>query len=302
MEQLIEHLRADARRFVGMKDVFAASMTRGEYNRMRGWKTPADENPDDPGYLVEYLDGGPANVPAVSNNYVSWSPAGVFNRAYWEVKGMTFSAALEKVKRGSKMTRKGWNGVGMFIFLVPGSRFEVNRPPLLGIYPEGTQIDYHGHIDMRTANGVIVPWVASQADLLAEDWSEIFTGPVNEIEPGEQEDEKPMRRSETPDPLTYREPFDYVQAMIFMSEGKAVKRKRWRKGSYVFQMPESIVKPEKPEKLPSFMDPHVVGMVYPVHFVERGGPAHARYYRPWSPNEGDHEANDWYLVPDDEAS
>lgn len=83
---------------------------------------------------------------------------------------MTFSDALERVKHGSKASRAGWNGKGMFIFLVPGSTFKVTRPPLLGIYPEGTQIDYHAHIDMRTANGTIVPWLASQTDVLADDW------------------------------------------------------------------------------------------------------------------------------------
>lgn len=60
----------------------------------------------------------------------------------------------------------------MFIFLVPGSQFEVNRYPLLGIYPAGTVIDYHAHIDMKTAQGYIVPWLASQADLLSDDWGE----------------------------------------------------------------------------------------------------------------------------------
>ena len=84
---------------------------------------------------------------------------------------MDFSAALLQIKLGAKVARMGWNGVGMFIFLVPGSNFEVNRPPLLGIYPEGTPIDYRGHIDMKTADGSVVPWVASQTDLLADDWT-----------------------------------------------------------------------------------------------------------------------------------
>ena len=83
---------------------------------------------------------------------------------------MDFSKALEYVKKGGKAARAGWNGKGMFVFLVPGSTFSVNRPPLLGIYPEGTVIDYHPHIDMRTADGSIVPWLASQTDLLADDW------------------------------------------------------------------------------------------------------------------------------------
>ena len=83
---------------------------------------------------------------------------------------MSFSDALYWVKRGELLARKGWNGKNMFIFLVPGSVFQVNRAPLLGIYPEGTTINYHGHIDMKTADGMIVPWLASQTDLLAEDW------------------------------------------------------------------------------------------------------------------------------------
>jgi hypothetical protein len=83
---------------------------------------------------------------------------------------MDFSKALEMIKNGLKVSRKGWNGKDMFIFLVPGSTFEVNRPPLLGIYPEGTEINYHAHVDMRTADGTIVPWLCSQTDLLADDW------------------------------------------------------------------------------------------------------------------------------------
>lgn len=83
---------------------------------------------------------------------------------------MNFSQALDEIKAGKKVSRSGWNGKNMFVFLVPGSRFKVNRPPLLGIYPEGTEIDYHAHVDMRTATGQIVPWLVSQTDLLADDW------------------------------------------------------------------------------------------------------------------------------------
>ena len=83
---------------------------------------------------------------------------------------MTFSAALDQIKLGRRVARQGWNGKGMFVFLVPGSTFEANRPPLMGIYPKGTEIKYHGHIDMRTADGMIVPWQASQTDVLAGDW------------------------------------------------------------------------------------------------------------------------------------
>ena len=86
---------------------------------------------------------------------------------------MTFGEALRLLKEGKRVRRKNWNGEGAFLFLVPGSTFEVNRPPLLGIYPEGTEIQYHAHIDMKTAQGYVIPWLASQADLLEEDWEEV---------------------------------------------------------------------------------------------------------------------------------
>jgi hypothetical protein len=83
---------------------------------------------------------------------------------------MNFQNALTALKMGGRVARTGWNGKGMFLFLVPGSSFAVSRPPLLGIYPEGAIVNYHDHIDMRTATDEIVPWVASQTDLLSEDW------------------------------------------------------------------------------------------------------------------------------------
>lgn len=84
---------------------------------------------------------------------------------YW-----SFSEALNALCNGAKVARSGWNGKNMFLFLVDGSQFTVNRKPLLGIYPEGTEITYRPHIDMKIVDGSIVPWVASQTDLLARDW------------------------------------------------------------------------------------------------------------------------------------
>lgn len=83
---------------------------------------------------------------------------------------MNFGEAIECLKAGKRVAREGWNGKGMFLFLVPGSTFEVNRAPLLGIYPAGTRINYQPHIDMKTAQDTVVPWLASQSDVLAEDW------------------------------------------------------------------------------------------------------------------------------------
>ncbi len=157
------------KKFIGTKLINAKPMTRLEYNEFRGWTLPADENGDDEGYLVEYVDGGKPNTEQYAG-YVSWSPKEQFDNAYRLTENMTFGLAVEAMKKGGKVSRVGWNGKGMFLFLVQGSTFKVNRPPLLGIYDEGTTINYRSHIDMRTANGEIIPWVASQSDLLEEDW------------------------------------------------------------------------------------------------------------------------------------
>lgn len=68
-------------KYIGTKTINAKPMTRQEYNDLRGWTVPADENPADEGYLVEYTDGGQANHPDY-DGYISWSPKEVFERAY----------------------------------------------------------------------------------------------------------------------------------------------------------------------------------------------------------------------------
>ena len=82
--------------------------------------------------------------------------------------GVPFDSVLKFVKKGSKVRRNKWDK-NFFIFLIPGSVFKVNRAPLLGIYPEGTEITYHGHIDIKTED-YVSPWVPTQEDILAEDW------------------------------------------------------------------------------------------------------------------------------------
>ncbi len=157
--------------FIGTKQVTARPMTRLEYNEYRGWQLPTDEDGNDNGYLVEYADSDSNHKDHAG--YISWSPIEQFEYSYESVSGtgMTFGHAVELLKQGYKVARKGWNGKAMFLFLVPGSKFKVNRAPLLGIYPEGTEINYHAHIDMRTADGTIVPWLASQSDVLSKDWT-----------------------------------------------------------------------------------------------------------------------------------
>ncbi len=83
---------------------------------------------------------------------------------------ISFSSALDHLKGGRKIHRTGWNGKGMFLFLVEGYTFTVDSPALLEIFPEDAEINYRPYIGMKTSQGDIVPWVASQSDLLTDDW------------------------------------------------------------------------------------------------------------------------------------
>ena len=78
---------SDMKQYIGTKLINAIDMTRAAYNILRGWDLPANENGDDAGYLVEYVDGGSPNHPNFKG-YISWSPKDVFERAYKPTEGM----------------------------------------------------------------------------------------------------------------------------------------------------------------------------------------------------------------------
>lgn len=168
-------------RHIGTKMINAKPMTRQEYIDFRGWQLPDDEDGSDEGYLVEYIDGGGGANTDAYDGYVSWSPKEVFDKAYRPAGGMTFGQAIEALKAGHRVARRGWNGKGMWLVLVPGTPSAQLR--------EGTP--YHSalgqpaceilpHIDMWTVNAegrraMLPGWLASQTDMLAEDW-DLVTG------------------------------------------------------------------------------------------------------------------------------
>lgn len=86
---------------------------------------------------------------------------------------MDFSEALSAVKLGSKIARSGWNGKGMFVVrqkgYPDGIPINKNTAEATGI-AEGAVCVFRPYLMMLTADGDFVPWVASQTDLLAEDW------------------------------------------------------------------------------------------------------------------------------------
>lgn len=89
-----------------------------------------------------------------------------------------FDKALRRLKEGDKVARFGWNGKGMYIVLQAGypEGIPINRNTAEATeLPEGTVMRFLPYIMMYTAQGDFVPWVASQTDLLAEDWQWVST-------------------------------------------------------------------------------------------------------------------------------
>jgi hypothetical protein len=86
---------------------------------------------------------------------------------------MNFSDALNSVKAGSRISREGWNGKGMFVVhqkgYPAGIPINKNTAEATGI-PEGTVCKFLPYLMLHTAQGDFCPWVASITDILAEDW------------------------------------------------------------------------------------------------------------------------------------
>ena len=119
------------------------------------------------GYMVRYPDG-----------YESWSPKDVFEEAYREIDGMNFGLAIEAAKKGAKITRRGWNGKGMWVVYRTGYPDGIpcnkNTAEAVGI-PEGSLFKVRPYLQMKCVDGSFQMWLASQSDILAEDW-EIVEG------------------------------------------------------------------------------------------------------------------------------
>lgn len=88
---------------------------------------------------------------------------------------MKFGEAIEAMKQGRRVTREGWNGRGMYLWLLPAATVKAEwcREPHLKAVAEanGGTIEALGSIRMMTADRkVLTGWLASQTDMLSEDW------------------------------------------------------------------------------------------------------------------------------------
>ena len=108
------------------------------------------------GYRVRYPDG-----------YESWSPKDVFEEAYRPTDAMTFGLAIEAAKNGKRIARKGWNGKNQYVELATCISYTSAAGETVNAE--------HAAIGNRClafvgTSGVQMGWLASQADMLADDW------------------------------------------------------------------------------------------------------------------------------------
>ncbi len=124
------------------------------------------------GYYVQYADG-----------YASWSPAKAFEDGYSLAteSGLRFGQALDLLRAGLRLRRAGWNGKGMWIAYSPGSSDPLPPEQFWArankAYASELQSKGQGGavvlpcLTMKTATGeVLMGWLASQSDMLADDW------------------------------------------------------------------------------------------------------------------------------------
>jgi len=138
--------------YIGVKLITATPMTHGEYAKEKYGDSLesvfAKENKDTLGYKVVYQDG-----------YVSWSPKKVFEEAYRPITDMTYGLAIESMKKGNKVARRGWNGKGMTLHAqFPDEHSKMTHPYLYMTIPDCSE-------GIRK-----LPWQPAQVDIFAEDW------------------------------------------------------------------------------------------------------------------------------------
>lgn len=138
--------------YLSVKRIKARPMLLGDYNHHRGWQIPDNESPTTPGYHIVYPDG-----------YQSWCPKQQFEEANQRIDDLTFGHAVEALYRGSRVARRGWNGKNMWLMLcTPDSDYTLES--------DGKTYGRLPYIYMKTADDMLVPWLASQTDVLSHDW------------------------------------------------------------------------------------------------------------------------------------
>lgn len=145
--------------YIGTKIVRAEPMSRGEYNKRRNWPITGEDLAKE-GYLVCYQPDG----------YESWSPKETFEAAYRRTNGLNFGLALEAAKLGHRIARASWNGKYQYVELGRDFQYTCEASDIPGsVAVQHTDIGSQALVFAGT-RGSQVGWLASQADMLADDW------------------------------------------------------------------------------------------------------------------------------------
>ena len=93
---------------------------------------------------------------------------------------MNFGDAISYAKTGSRVARTGWNGSGMYAYIVPAGEY----PPVTEIARQefGEKVPYRSYWALKTAQGDVATWAPSGSDSLAEDWFVYDPTPTNKCE------------------------------------------------------------------------------------------------------------------------
>lgn len=92
------------------------------------------------------------------------------------MEGMNFSNALDAVKDGERISRDSWNGKSQFVYHVPAGRYPAQTGVAKDYFGEYALVAYPAYLAIKTVQETVVPWLASQTDLLAEDWYIVENG------------------------------------------------------------------------------------------------------------------------------
>jgi hypothetical protein len=86
-----------------------------------------------------------------------------------EPEHFDFGVAIRHLKDKKEVARTGWNGKRMFLFIIQGSN-DIAKLNGYGFGEYENEPTFQDAIFMRTADNKLVPWLASQTDVLADDW------------------------------------------------------------------------------------------------------------------------------------
>lgn len=162
----------------GSRFVTAYPMTRLEYNVLRGWDLPFDENGEDKGFLINNLTNSKPNTDFL-DGYVSWLTEEQANAEFRQTGNFPFGMAIEAMKLGHKVARSGWNGKGMYLVLLDPVKDNLQILEV-SCAERSVPLALQPFIVMKTVQNTYVPWLASQSDMLADDWRIVqFTDEVD---------------------------------------------------------------------------------------------------------------------------